>query len=157
MKLKRSTARRPQQKRARGSLVKSTKRVSGDRVLSRKSALHKVKDKKAGEEQMISKAKKKTAHTRRATHAVAHEASAPAKGHAPRLGQHPRQNTVPHAPAPGAPGEKHAAGIHIEVQEAAHQRREVTPRRGDVSSHETSPLVSRGVLLRRRPARYPPR
>src|SRR5205085_2052343 len=78
MKLKKRTARRPQ-KRARGRLVKSTKRVSGNRVLSRKTPMSKVKVKKAGDEHMISKAKTKTTRaTRRVTHAVAHEASAPA-------------------------------------------------------------------------------
>jgi RNA polymerase primary sigma factor len=117
MKLKRTTARRAQ-KRARGPLVKSTKRVSGNRVLSSKTALPKVKVKQAGEEQMISKANKKTTQTKGATHAVAHEASAPAEGHARRMGQSPRQNTVSPAAAPAAPGEP-AAADNIEVQEAS--------------------------------------
>jgi RNA polymerase primary sigma factor len=115
MRLKRTTARRPQ-KRARGPLVKSTKRVSGEEALSRKTALPKVKVKKAGEEQMISKANKKTTHNKRAA-LGGRAASAPAE-QAPRLGHNPRQNTVSPAKAPTAPGEPTAAD-NIEVQEAS--------------------------------------
>ena len=102
MKLKRSTV-RPAQKRARGELVKSTKRVSGERMLSRKTLLPKVKVKKAGEEQMISKAKKKTTH-KGDERGGAHQASAQAEEHAPKLG-HARQTSVPEAAAPVLPGD----------------------------------------------------
>jgi RNA polymerase primary sigma factor len=113
MKLKRSTV-RPAQKRARGALVKSTKRVSGERVLSRKSPLPKVTVKKAGDEQMISKAKTKPIKTG-AGHGGARHAGARAEERAPRIGQHSRQTTVPEAPAPTAPGDPQ----NTDVQEAA--------------------------------------
>jgi RNA polymerase primary sigma factor len=90
-------------------LVKSTKRVSGKGVLSQKTALHKVKVKKAGDNEMISKAKNKPIQMKRAGHGAAHESSARSEEKAPRIGQHPRQTTVPLAAAPTAPGEPHAA------------------------------------------------
>ena len=101
MKLKRSTV-RSAQKRARGALVKSTKRVSGERMLSRKSRLPKVKVKKAGDEQMISKAKTKATH-KRDTHAGP-EADA-REGKTERMGHHPRQASVPEKAAPVVPGD----------------------------------------------------
>ena len=102
MKLNRTTARQPQ-KTARGPLVKSTKRVSGKGGLSQKTALPKVKVKKAGDNEMISKAKHKPIPNKRSGHAVAAEASAPAEEKSARMGS--RQNTVAPAPAPTAPGE----------------------------------------------------
>jgi RNA polymerase primary sigma factor len=102
MKLNRTTARQPQ-KTARGPLVKSTKRVSGKGGLSQKNALPKVKVKKAGDNEMISKAKHKPIPNKRSGHAVAAEASAPAEEKSARIGS--RQNTVSPTPAPTAPGE----------------------------------------------------
>src|SRR5688500_6524456 len=114
MKLKKTTARKGS-KRLRGALVKSTKRVSGKRLLSRKSRAPNVRVKKAGEEQMISKAKKKTTHTRRTAHGGAHKPSAKVEEHAPRMGHHPRQTSVPEAPAPAAAGDPQ----NLDTQEAA--------------------------------------
>jgi RNA polymerase primary sigma factor len=117
MKSKKTSAARPL-KTARGRLALSTKRVSGDRALSPKNRLPKVKVKKAGDEQMISKAKNKTARTTtRAAHAVAHEASAPAEHAGSRLHQRARQNTVPAAPAPAAPGNPQTAAPNPELQD----------------------------------------
>jgi RNA polymerase primary sigma factor len=114
MKLKKTTA-RGASKRLRGAVVKSTKRVSGNRLLSRKTAMPKVTVKKAGEEQMISKAKKKTTHHKRTAHDVAHEPSASAEAQSPRTGHHPRQTTLPEAPALAAPGDPQ----NLDTQEAA--------------------------------------
>jgi len=96
-------------------LVKSTKPVSGKGVLSQKSALHKVKLKKAGEEQMISKAKHKpTSMAKRGTRPVAHQAT---DERTPRMGQHPRQTTVPPAPAPTVPGDPQPVSPDPELQD----------------------------------------
>src|SRR5688572_27917455 len=105
MKLKRSTV-RPTQKRARARLVKSTKRVSGKGMLSRKTPAPKVKVKKAGEEQMISKAKKK----------LTHKAAAHTEARAPRLGHHSRQITMPEKPAPVAPGDQNTDKLEAAVE-----------------------------------------
>ena len=103
MKLKRTTV-RSAQKTARGALVKSTKRVSGERMLSRKARLPKVKVKKAGDEQMISKAKNKPTH-KGAERGGGRQASARAEEQAPKLGHHARQTTVPEAATPVVPGD----------------------------------------------------
>jgi RNA polymerase primary sigma factor len=95
MKLKRMTV-SPAQKTARAALVKSTSRVSGNRVLSPDLALPKVKMKKAGDEQMISRAKNKPTQTKRSTESGEREADAPIKA---------RNNTVAPSPAPSAPGD----------------------------------------------------
>jgi RNA polymerase primary sigma factor len=68
-------------------LVKSTKQVSGKRVLSRQSPRPNVKLKKAGDEQMISRAKKKTAPIKRATRPVAQEPSGPVEAVSSRFGK----------------------------------------------------------------------
>jgi RNA polymerase primary sigma factor len=115
MKPNRSTV-HPPQKRTRAALVKSTKAVSGEGVLSQKTALHKVKLKKAGDEQMISKAKQKpTATVKRGTRPIAHEASEDEQ--TPRMGQHPRQTTVAPAAAPTVPGEPQAVSADPEMQD----------------------------------------
>jgi RNA polymerase primary sigma factor len=115
MKPNRSTA-HPQQKSARAALVKSTKAVSGAGGLSQKTALHKVKLKKAGDEQMISKAKHKpTATARRGTRPVANPVSD--DDQSPRMGQNPRQTTLAPAAAPSAPGEPAAAAANPELQD----------------------------------------
>lgn len=113
MKVKKKTAGRAS-KRLRGALVKSTKGVSGKRLLSRKSPAPKVKV-KTGDEQMISKAKKKTTHSRRTAHPVAHQPTAKVQERAPRMGHHPRQTTVPEVPALAAPGDPQ----NLDTQEAA--------------------------------------
>ena len=114
MKLKKTTARQPS-KRLRGPVVKSTNAVSGKRLLSRKTLLPKVTVKKAGDEQMISKTKNKTTHSKRTAHDVAHEPSAHAEKKAPQLGHHPRQTTMTEAPAPVVPGDPQ----NLDTQEAA--------------------------------------
>ena len=102
---------------ARGSLVKSTKPLSGKRVLSSKTAIHKVKVKKAGDEQMISKVKKQT--TKKG--AVAHEASAPVRHAGSRFGGRvPQTPLISAAPmvAPGhdAGGDKAAVEVNVEMR-----------------------------------------